>query len=174
MKKAINYRLLLIALSLSLSSFVSHLSSQTFGYLSNQKVLNELPQYVEGQKKLSALRKEYEKEMARAEQSFSKQYAEYIDGQKSFTEDILMKRQKELQQLMQQSLQFKQEAEKKLAQKESELTVPLRNRISEIIGVIAVERNLDYVINTDSDAYLFINKNNGVDLTEEVLKRMQE
>ena len=151
-----------------------NVTAQTFGYLSYQKILQSHSRYVEAQKTLSQLRSEYEKEMSRAEQYFSKQYEEYLEGQKSFTENILMKRQKELQQLMQQSMDFKKEAEQSLRNKETELLDPIRQQIEVAINALGTKRNLDYIINTDEKTHLFINKEHGVDLTDAVLEYLKK
>ena len=102
------------------------------------------------------LKKSYDSEMERAEQDFSKKFAEYIDGQRSFPENIMLKRQKELQLLMQQSMQFKQEAQELLAKAEAELMAPVRDRLNEAIQAVGKKRNYAYVLNTDANAYPYI------------------
>ena len=141
----------------------------TFGYLSYNSVLKNMPQYKEAQNKLQNLRNEYDKEMVRAEDNFSKQFAEYIDGQKSFSENILLKRQKELQTLMEQSLQFKEEAKKLLAKAEAETMAPVYDKLNEAIKKVGENKKLDYIINTDNNNCPFINKSKGEDVTQFVI-----
>lgn len=57
---------------------------QHFGYLSYNDVLTSMPEYAQAMKSLADLKTTYQQEMDRAEQEFSKKFAEYIDGQKSF------------------------------------------------------------------------------------------
>jgi uncharacterized protein YqeY len=95
--------------------------TKKFGYLSYDAVLKAMPSYAEAQKSFNDLKASYAKELERSESEFSKQFAEYVDGQKTFPENILLKRQKELQQLMEQSLTFKQEAQQLLDKAEKEL-----------------------------------------------------
>lgn len=130
---------------------------QHFGYLSYNDVMKAMPEYQEAQKSLEELKKSYDQEMARAEQDFSKKFAEYVDGQKSFPENIMLKRQKELQQLMEQSMQFKQEAQNLLTKAEAELMEPIHSRLKEAIAAVGKEHNYAYVLNTDANAYPYIN-----------------
>lgn len=129
---------------------------QHFGYLSYNDVLHAMPEYAQAMKSLEELQKTYDQEMARAEQDFSKKFTEYLDGQKSFPENIMLKRQKELQQLMEQSMQFKKEAQELLTKAESELMEPVRARLAEAIQIVGKKRNYAYVLNTDANAYPYI------------------
>lgn len=129
---------------------------QHFGYLSYNDVLRAMPEYAQAMKSLEDLKKTYDAEMERAEQDFSKKFAEYIDGQKSFPENIMLKRQKELQQLMDQSILFKKEAQELLTQAEAELMEPVHARLKEAIQTVGKQRRYAYVLNTDANAYPYI------------------
>lgn len=129
---------------------------QHFGYLSYNDVLHAMPEYAQAMKSFDELKATYQQEMDRAEQEFSKKFAEYIDGQKSFPENIMLKRQKELQQLMNQSMQFKQEAQELLTKAESELMEPVRSRLDDAIIAVGKAHNYAYVLNTDANAYPYI------------------
>ena len=59
-----------------------------FGYLSYQQVLETLDGYADVQKTIAGLRQAYEQELARSEEIFSKQFAEYVEGQKTFPDNI--------------------------------------------------------------------------------------
>jgi len=143
-----------------------------FGYLSYNDVLHAMPQYEKAQQTLASMRASYEAELKRSEDEFSKQFAEYVEGQKSFPENILLKRQKELQQLMEQSLQFKKEAQALLEKSEAEVMAPIHAKLNDVIHRIGMERGFAYVLNTDNRAYPFINGDLGTDITADVLTMM--
>ena len=143
-----------------------------FGYLSYSQVLEAMDGYADTQKTIAALRQAYEQELARSEEMFSKQFSEYVDGQKSFPDNIRLKRQKELQQTMEQSLQFKQEAKALLKQKEETALDVLRARLNGVISEIGTERGYAFVLNTDNNVYPFVNGGLGDDITNEVLTRL--
>lgn len=148
--------------------------ARNFGYLSYDEAIKAMPEYAQAQKSLEKLKEYYDKEMERAEQEFTKKFSEYIDGYRSFPENIMLKRQKELQQLMEQSMTFKNEAKQLLNKSEKELMEPLYKKLNNILNIIGTEYNLNYILNTDGNTYLFINKTNGegMDITDIVIKQM--
>lgn len=144
-----------------------------FGYLSYNDVLHTMPAYAKAQQTLADMRTTYEAELKRSEDDFSKQFAEFVDGQKSFPENILLKRQKELQQLMEQTLKFKEEAKALLEKSEKEVMAPLHKKIDDAIHRIGMERGYAYILNTDNRAYPFINGDMGTDITADVLELLK-
>ena len=141
---------------------------QHFGYLSYNDVLHAMPQYQQAMKSLEELKKTYDQEMERAEQDFSKKFTEYLDGQKTFPENIMLKRQKELQQLMEQSLHFQKEAQELLTKAEEELMEPVHTLLKDAINAVGKKRNYAYVLNTDVNAYPYISSD-GENCTDAVL-----
>lgn len=141
-----------------------------FGFLSYNNVLKAMPEYEQAQQSIEKLKTYYDKEMERSEKEFSKKFNEFIDGYKSFPENIMLKRQKELQQLMEESMTFKKEAQQLLTKSEKELMEPIHTRLKEAIQTIGKERNYSYIINTDNNNYPFININKGEDITDAVIK----
>ena len=144
---------------------------QHFGYLSYNDVLHAMPQYQQAIKSLEELKRTYDQEMKRSEQDFSKKFTEYLDGQKSFPENIMLKRQKELQQLMDQSLQFKKEAQELLTKAEEELMEPVHALLKEAIEAVGKKHNYAYVLNTDVNAYPYIS-GDGENCTDMVLTQL--
>ena len=144
----------------------------TFGYLSYEEVMKQMPEYQQAEKSIESLKLYYDQEMDRAEQEFSKKFSEYIDGYRSFPENIMLKRQKELQQLMEQSMAFKNEAQQQLNKSEQELMQPVKTRLNEAIKTVGKQLQLSYVLNTDNNTYPFINTDagQGRDISADVLK----
>ena len=140
-----------------------------FGYLSYNDVLHAMPAYAQAERQISELRATYEKELSRSEEQFSKAYAEYVEGQQSFPENILLKRQKELQQLMEQAMQFKQEARQLLEENEKAVMQPLQERLNQAIHEVGMKQNLAFIVNTDANAYPFINGGIGIDVSADVI-----
>lgn len=139
-----------------------------FGFLSYDEVLKSMPEYTIVEQTLNDLKAKYSQEMERAEQEFTKKYSEYIDGQHSFPENIMLKRQKELQQLMDQSIAFKEEAKEALIKAKKDAMAPLYKRLNNIISSVGTKRGYSYILNTDGNTYPFINTavGEGEDITE--------
>lgn len=144
-----------------------------FAYLSYGEALKSMPAYAAAQKSLAELRANYDNELKRTDEEFSKQFAEYVDGQSTFPENILLKRQKELQQLMEQGLAFKEEARRLLAQAETELMQPVHKQLKEVIAKLAKERGYAFVLNTDNNAAPFVDGELGDDITADVMEAVK-
>ena len=170
----LSFVVLATTFTLAIAQEDSVVVKKTFGYLSYDAVLKSIPSYAEAQKSYNDLKASYTKELERSETEFSKQFAEYVDGQKSFPENILLKRQKELQQLMEQSLKFKQEAQQLLDQAEAELMQPVHQRLKEALYKIGMQKGYDYIIKTDNNGYPFINTEKGEDITAEVVSEVSK
>lgn len=150
------------------------ISKKRFGYLSYSEVIREMPEYARSQEKLSNLQKQYDEELTRSEKEFNLKFVEFLDGQKNFPENILLKRQKELQDLMEKSLQFKSEVKSLLEQARQELSVPVMEKLNGIIAQVGQKYDLEYVLNTDNNACPYINKDAGMDITELVKERFHQ
>ena len=145
-----------------------------FGYLSYETVLKAVPAYEGVQQQLNTLREAYEKELQRAEDEFNHKYEDFLEGQKEFPRTILLKRQTELQDMLQRNLAFKKQGEADLVKAEHDLMAPLRAHLNEVIAMVARHHRLALVINTDANACPFIEPNLGVDLSEEVISKLKK
>lgn len=144
-----------------------------FGYLSYSAVIRQMPEYVQAQEKLNLLQQRYDEELARADKEFNLKFSEFLDGQKNFPENILLKRQKELQDLMEKSIQFKGEMKALLEKARKDFGEPVEEKLDTIIGHVAKELQLEYVLNTDNKTYPYISKESGMDITELVKSRFE-
>lgn len=136
-----------------------------FGYLSYSAVIRLMPEYEQAQKMLDLLQQRYDEELARADKEFNLKFAEFLDGQKDFPKNILLKRQKELQDLMEKSIKFKSEMKTLLEQARKEFGAPVEEKLDIIIRDVAKQLQLEYVLNTDNNTYPYVNEEVGVDIT---------
>lgn len=164
MMKQINKWVAVVFMSL----FALAMQAQTlkYGFLSYNDIFQAMPEYAVAQQKLAELKAKYDKEAQRSEADFQRKYAEFLQGQKDFPENILLKRQYELQDLLAQSVKFKQEAQLLLAQAEKDLQADMLVRLNEAIKTLGTERGYAFIINTDGNACPFINVAMGEDVTE--------
>ena len=141
-----------------------------FGFLSYESALKSTPKYGKIQMHMDSLRSAFQAELQRVEDEFNRKYEDFLEGQKDFPRTILLKRQTELQEMLQKNIQFKQESLNELKQTEELLIAPLRTRLSEAIATVAREQRLALVINTDANACPFIEPTMGVNVTEAVMQ----
>ena len=166
--------LLTVAFSLAVHAQTDSIPQPHFGYLSYDKALTSMPEYATVRQSLADLREAYDKEMRRVEDEFNQKYESFLEGQRDFPRTILLKRQTELQQLMQQNIEFKNRLREDLKKAEDEAMAPLHARLKEVLSLIAHECNFSVVFNTDSNALPFIDPLKGIDIQEDVKTRLSK
>lgn len=139
-----------------------------FGYLSYEAALQAMPNYVLVTQQMADLRAQYEAEMQRVEDEFNSKYEDFLEGQRDFPRTILQKRQMELQQLMEQNIEFKARSREELAQAERQAMAPLKIRLIELLNTIGRERGYEFIYDTDTKALPFINPDKGEDINKVV------
>ena len=143
-----------------------------FGYLSYNGVFQLMPEYAQARTDFAALKAKYDAEATRAEEEFQRKFAEFLNGQKDFPQSIMLKRQAELQDLMDRSIAFRKETTRLLAEAEKRMQEPIVATLNQAIYDVAAERGLIYVLNTDNNAVPFIHPQVGVDITQAVLDKL--
>lgn len=143
-----------------------------FGYLSYSAVLHEMPEYAQAQSNLTALRAKYNQEAERGEDEFQKKFVDFLQGQKDFPTTILQKRQAELQNLMDNGLEFRNKVQKLMKDAEKEMVGEVEKKLNNAILAVGVELGYAFVMNIDNNNYPFINPVLGVDVTIPVKKKL--
>ena len=143
--------------------------TNTFGYFRYSKVMEQLPEYAQVLKEYNELKKRCDTEIARNEEELTRAYVAYLDGQNEFPEPILRKRQKELQELVDKSIVFREELAAWLAGAQDSLMSPLRAKIDDAVGRVCLHNNRAYRIDLDNAGYKFINPGCGFDITRALL-----
>lgn len=157
--------------------FTLHLLLPTYaqvrlGYLSYDTILHQMPEYAQAQQNLSELKAKYEQEAKRGEEEFQRKFTDFLEGQKEFPENILVKRQAELQVLMDTGIKFRQEAEQLLSKAEQELMGGVRDKLNHAIQEVGQEGAYAAVLNTDGNACPFVNPVISEDVTPHVLRKL--
>ena len=143
-----------------------------FGYISYNEVFQQMPEYQKAQEDFAALKAKYDAETTRSEDEFQRKFAEFLQGQRDFPPSILQKRQAELQELMDKSVNFRRESRKLLRQAEAELQRPVAEKLDEAIKAVGAELGLIFVLNTDGNSLPFVHPQVGVDITRPVLSKL--
>lgn len=144
-------------------------AQNTFGYFNYSKVLQQLPQYAQAQADYQDLLTRCESEIKRNEQELTRCYVAFLNGQYDFPEPILRKRQKELQDLIDRSVVFREQVKVWLTQAHDSLFSPLNAKIDSAVAVVCMHNNLAYAIDCEQAGYKFINPAIGFDITDALL-----
>lgn len=145
-----------------------------FGYLSYSKMLQAMPDYTIAHKQYLQLEAKYADEAKRVEEEFNAKYEVFLEGQRDFPPTILKKRQTELQDLLEKNIAFKTESKRLLANAETALMKPLRDKLSKVLETIGEEMDLMFILNTDGDNCPFINPKQGIDISDIASKMLNE
>lgn len=140
--------------------------------LSHNAVMQRMTQYHETQKSLKALRSQYEAEAKRSEEDFQRKFVEFMDGQKDFPETILLKRQNELQNMLESNAKFRLKVQDLLAKAEKDLMGDVKAVLVEAVQAVATEEGYGLVLNTDGDSVSFIADGVATDITNKVLRKL--
>ena len=131
-----------------------------------------MPDYIAAEVNLHNIQSEYQDELERSKREFERQYIEFMLEQDHLSASIVAKRQKELQLLMDNNAQFRDNVQMELESKREEMLLPLKKRLLEAVSEVCKEQNLDYVVDTGKGTYLYINQEKGVDISQMVYQRL--
>ena len=146
------------------------LSAQNqFGFYYHSEVLNSIPEYHKAQKEYELLKLRCDAEIERNEQELTRYYVAYLDGQQDFPEPILRKRQKELQQMIDNSVALRDQLNIWLSEARDSLFAPCEKRVDEAVASVCLVGDLSYAINAEEIHYRYINPNYGVNITQSVI-----
>lgn len=150
------------------------LSAQTvkFGFFGMNEVMEALPEYTAAQNDYNSLLELCDNEIAHNEAELTRLYVAFLDGQQSFPEPILRKRQKELQEMIDRSVVFRDQLKDYLAEAHDSLFSPIEQKIDAAVERVCLRNNLAYSIDTDKAAYRFINPDFGVNITDLVIQEV--
>lgn len=143
-----------------------------FGYADCDSLLRLLPEYTAARTQVDILRKKYQAEAEYNERTFKREFAEFLQGQKTFTENILLKRQRDLQYALQKNLRFRQEADSIIAEAETALLRPARACLSYLLKTVGEERGYEYILDTSRGALPYVNPFVGEDCTPYVRQKI--
>lgn len=150
----------------------SAMAQSKFGYCSYKELLKALPEYTLVESHLDELQAKYEAEVERSEREFNQKYADFIESQSQLPDNIRNKRHKELQELMEKSIAFKDEVHRAMREARREMMQPLYEKVDEAVMKVCVDGYYDYILNTDDRTYIAINPISGENVTDKVKKEL--
>ena len=163
----------LILLLLSLAAFtMSAQSTIKYGRLDYDSLLTSMPEYTQVQEQLASLRQQYDKEAAYNEANFKRLFADFLQGQKDFPQNIMLKRQRELQDAMEKSLAFRHSCDSLLVRAEADLLAPLFVKLNAAIQAVGMERGYECIVNTAAGTHPFLHPSLTEDAAPFVIQKL--
>lgn len=143
-----------------------------FGFYSHKEVLVAVPEYLLAIEEFELLKQRCNAEIERNEQELTRKYVAFLDGQQDFPEPILRKRQKELQQMVDNSVLFRDRLKVWLSQAKDSLLAPCNERVDIALAKVCERMDLAYAINSDEVMYRYVNPKYGEEITPLVLEEV--
>ncbi|MGL4851840.1 MAG: OmpH family outer membrane protein [Phocaeicola sp.] len=160
-----------IALLLLLIAPMSVLA-QKFGHLRSMEIVTVLPEYTKAQTDIQGMQQQYEEEIRRANEEFTKKYTEFQNEQANLPKNILERRQKELQELSEKGMQFQQDAQQQLQQSYAEMMEPIYKKVDDAIKAVGQDGGYTYLFDLSRIDIPFVNESQSTDVSSAVKTKL--
>jgi outer membrane protein len=160
-----------LLLALSVGAVQESAAQQpAIGYTNQELLLRNMPEMQQVQQQIEQEAQSMREEMQAQEQELQEMYAEYQKQQALLSDQRRAEREQAIRQKQQQLQQAAQERQQQLAQREAELMQPLLEKLQTALNGVAQEQDLNVVLR--SQALLYVNEQNVVDVTPQVAQRL--
>ena len=146
--------------------------AQKFGHIKSQEILTVMPEYTKAQTDIQAMQKQYEDEMQRVQDEFTKKYTAYQQEQANLPKNIQERRQKELQELSERGMQMQQDSQQQLQQSWMEMLEPIAKKIDDAIKAVGQEGGYVYIFDLNATQIPFVNETLSTDVTGAVKAKL--
>ena len=126
------------------------------GYVDPNSILAKMPEMAAVDRKLKNFMEKKQKDFADKEASFRDQMQAYEQKKAVISADARTREETKLQNLRQELLQFDQQYQQEMQQKQAEYVGPLYKQIQDAIAAVAKENKITYVFNTMTSTGDFI------------------
>lgn len=171
--KAIKLVLLLAAATLAMGS---QLDAQKFGYINSAELLEEMPKIKEANSNLETLQKQLQSKGQKMLEDYQLEYQQlqqrYERGE--IAPKDLAAEEALLQEKQQEILNYEQDIQKQLQQKQEQLYKPLLDLVNEAINEVAELEGYAYIFDTSPGIGVILYKDESADVTELVRAKLTE
>ena len=144
-------------------------SQVTYGYYKHSELIKQLPQYAQAESDYNELLTRCNEEIDRNENELNRIYVSFLEGRSKFPEPIMRKRQKELQEMVDKSIVFRNQIKEWLGDARDSLFAPIETIIKDAVNKVCMHNNFAFIIDIDEAGFVAVNPALGFDVTEAVL-----
>lgn len=146
--------------------------AQKFGHIKSMDVVTVMPEYTKAQTDIQAMQKQYEEEIKRANEEFTKKYTEFQQQQADLPKNIQERRQKELQDLSEKGMQFQQDAQQQLQKSYAEMMEPIYKKVEDAIKAVGTEGGYVFIFDVNRTDIPYISDTLTTDVTAAVKAKL--
>jgi len=160
-------KLLITALILLIGTS-SLMTAQEVAHINSQELIAAMPDMKAAQSQLEKLQKTYDTEIKNMMKEFETKYKQYEGEAATKTEEENAKRAQEIQTMQNNIAAYRDEAVKKLQQKEADLLQPILDKAKQAIQKVARAQGFKYVLDSSQGSGVIMAE--GKDLLNDVKK----
>ena len=153
---------------LPLSGFAQDLK---FGHIDRQELLKLMPEAAQATKTLEDLVLQYKTETSKLETELQTKYDEFQKTSATLDPAIKTLRENELNKMYENIQNFANVAQENLQKKQSELMLPIEDKINKTLKLVGEENNLMYIFDVQNQGLLYISPKS-IDVLPLVKKKM--
>ena len=152
----------LLTIMIAALSILSTEAQNKFGYLNSNELLASMPESVAMQTELEDYAKKLENQLSDMQSEYERKVTEYQQNETTFSDLVKEDKIREIESIQKRMVDFQQSAQQSLAQKESELFTPIRDKAMEAIQVVAKEGNYTYIFDSGAGSFLYVDESENV------------
>ena len=118
------------------------------------------------------MQKTYEDEIKRTSDEFNKKFAEFQEEQKNLPQNILERRQKELQDLQEKGMQFQQDAQQQLQKAYTDMMDPIYKKLEDAMKEVGKAGGYTFVFDLNRTDIPYINEAEVKDITNDIKTKL--
>lgn len=138
-----------------------------FAHMNSQEVITVMPEFTKAQADLEAMSKQYQTEMQRTQEEFTKKYQEFLAQADSLPKNIAERRQKELQDMSQRQEQFQQEAYQSMQKAQQDAMTPIYQKLETAVEAVGKAEGVIYIFDMARTPLAYIGAES-IDLTAKI------
>lgn len=156
-------KICLLAVFIMTAGYVSA-QSLKFGHIDTQQLLQVMPEKVTAEETLKKVAKDLEDQQTTIQNEYNAKLQNYISKRDSLSDVALANLEQELQDMQQRAETFRQQAVQQYQAKQAELMKPIIEKINSTIEIVAKEKGLIYVFDTQQGSPVLYKSNQSIDL----------
>lgn len=156
-----------IVLAVMLALPLGAMAQTKFGHMNSQEIITVMPEFTKAQADLDAMSKQYQTEMQRTQEEFTKKYQEYLAQADSLPKNIAERRQKELQDMSQRQEQFQQEAYQSMQKAQQDAMTPIYQKLDNAVQAVGKAEGVIYIFDMARTPLAYIGAES-IDLTAKI------
>lgn len=142
--------------------------AQKFGYFKSESIILVMPEFAKAQTDIETVKKQYDDEIKRASEEFNKKLAAFQEEQKTLPQNILDRRQKELQELSEKGMQFQQDAQQQLQKAYADMMNPIYEKMEKAVQAVAKAGGYIFVFDLNRTDIPYVDETQAKDITNDI------